>query len=69
MAEAYRWYEGRSEGLGEDFLTAVEEVYARIQDSPEIYAAEYSGVRRAACGGFPYVVYFRFAAGVVEIRS
>lgn len=32
--DAYRFYESRSEGLGDDFLAAVEEVYRRIANTP-----------------------------------
>jgi hypothetical protein len=43
MAEARDWYEGRRSGLGGEFLTAVDDVFARIGQFPESYTAEYRG--------------------------
>jgi hypothetical protein len=34
MIEQARYYENKSEGLGSDFLEAVEETVRRIADSP-----------------------------------
>jgi toxin ParE1/3/4 len=53
MAAARAWYEGQRTGLGDDFLAAVEVVFARIRIAPETYAAEYRGVRRAGLSRFP----------------
>jgi plasmid stabilization system protein ParE len=69
MAEARDWYEGQRGGLGGEFLTAVEDVFVRICEFPESYAAEYRGVRRAGLRRFPYVVYYRIRGGSVEVLA
>lgn len=67
MAEARNWYEARREGLGTEFLAAVDDVFERIRETPELYAAGYKAVRRARLGRFPYVVYFRIIGASVEV--
>lgn len=42
------WYDGQRPGLGTEFLTAVDVVFDRIRQSPELCAAEYRGIRRTA---------------------
>lgn len=37
MTEARDWYEGRREGLGVEFLTALDEVFDRLRETPELY--------------------------------
>jgi toxin ParE1/3/4 len=36
--EAYRWYERKRRGLGEDFLAAVQSTLDRVQMNPELPA-------------------------------
>ncbi len=69
LADARAWYEGQRFGLGDEFLTAVDEVFARIAVSPEMYAEEYRGVRRAGLNRFPYVVYYRITQVAVEVLA
>jgi hypothetical protein len=40
MIESARFYEGRVEGLGSDFLTAAEETTRRIEQFPEAVPRE-----------------------------
>lgn len=67
MAEGRDWYEGQREGLGAEFLTAIDEVFDRIREMPELYAPEYKAVRRAGLRRFPYVVYYRIVTASVEV--
>ncbi len=69
LQEGCDWYEAKRAGMGGDFLAAVDEVLVRIQDSPELYAAEYRGVRRAGLSHFPYVVYYRITGSAVEVLA
>lgn len=66
MAEGRDWYEGQREGLGIEFLTAVDHVFDRIGKNPKLCPPKYHAVRRAALGRFPFVVYYRIIAEVVE---
>ena len=45
--DAYRWYEQRQTGLGDDFLLALDEVFDRLQKMPEAHQVIYRDVRRA----------------------
>jgi toxin ParE1/3/4 len=67
MAEGRDWYDRQREGLADEFLTAVDEVFDRIRETPELYAPEYKAVRRARMDRFPYVVYYRLVGDTVEV--
>ncbi len=69
LAEGRDWYERQREGLGDEFLAAVEVQFAHIRDWPESYVAEYRGVRRARLRRFPYVVYYRITGGSEEVLA
>ena len=67
MAEGRDWYDGQRHGQGAEFLTAVDEVFDRIRETPKLYAPEYKSVRRVGLHGFPYVVYYRLVGNDVEV--
>jgi plasmid stabilization system protein ParE len=69
MAEGRDWYNSRREGLGIEFLTAVEAMFDWICENPELYAAEYKLVRRAGVHHFPYIVYYRLVEETVEVMA
>ena len=53
MIESARFYEGKSEGFGSDFLTAVEETTHRIEQFPEAAPIEKASIRQRLVSGFP----------------
>ena len=65
--EAHKWYERRTPGLGNDFLAAVEVVFERIVESPEIHSVLFRGVRRAMVRRFPYGVSYRIHDDRLEV--
>jgi plasmid stabilization system protein ParE len=65
--DAYRWYEQQRPGLGDDFLAAVEEVFARIAATPGMHRAVFRDVRRGLTRRFPYGVYYRVHPDRVEV--
>lgn len=65
--EAHRWYEQKQTGLGDDFLAALEEVYARLQKMPGIHPTIYKDVCQARPRRFPYGVYYRVHSDRVEV--
>jgi plasmid stabilization system protein ParE len=69
LEEARDWYEARREGLGGEFLTAVDDVFARMEMFPESYAPVYRGVRPARLHRFPYVVYYRITDTCLEVLA
>lgn len=68
VREAYQFYEGRQVGLGDDFVAAVEEVYARIAATPRLHQVIWQGtVRRGLTRRFPYGVFYQEHADRVEV--
>ena len=57
MQEAFRWYEVRQAGLGDDFTAEVEKALDRILISPVSYGIVYHGMRRMPLKRFPYGIY------------
>jgi plasmid stabilization system protein ParE len=58
VAEAFRWYEARSVGLGHEFLRVVSVAFTSIQRAPEQHAIAVDDIRMVPLRRFPYVVYF-----------
>jgi plasmid stabilization system protein ParE len=65
--DAYQWYEQQFPGLGQDFLTALDEVFTRLRQTPETHQAIYKDVRRALPRRFPYGIYYRVHVDRVEV--
>jgi len=66
MAEAARWYESHREGLGIEFLDAVDVAVARIAETPSVGSmvpgVVDSDIRRGPVRRFPYhIVYLELA--------
>lgn len=47
LPEAQGWYDSRVHGLGSEFREAVDGLFGRLAESPEIYPLVYRGFRRA----------------------
>lgn len=58
ILEAAQWYEERRQGLGAEFVRAVDIVLGCIEERPERFLKAYRGLRRALVTRFPYAVYF-----------
>jgi len=67
--EAYAWYEGRAEGVGEAFLRAVEASFARIARHPEAHVVAHGRVRRARLHRFPYGVYYTIREDFIDVLA
>lgn len=57
--EVRTWYEGRRDGLGQEFGAAVDQVVDRITENPLAFPIVRGETRRATLRRFPYAVYFR----------
>lgn len=57
--EAYQWYEGKQEGLGEDFLVKLGTILEGVQEFPELYGRVFQNIRAARVPRFPYLAYYR----------
>lgn len=58
IAEAAIWYNFQREGLGEEFLLALEAKFNEIQRNPYQFSILYKTVRRAFPNRFPYGIFF-----------
>jgi len=67
IEDAEIWHEDQRSGLGDDFLDCVDEVLERIQQQPELYAAEFKRVRRAPMNRFSYIVYYRLTSDLIDV--
>ena len=60
IEDAYRWYESRQPGLGEELLTALASIHDRIVESPEAFPILHRNTRRALIPRrFPYGLFYR----------
>ena len=56
--ESARFYEAKVEGLGGDFLDAVQQATDRILQSPKAAPIERADIRRRLVGGFPFSILY-----------
>ena len=67
LLEARDWYEHQQLGLGDAFADSVDEVVARIENMPRMYAMVFLEVRRGKLRGFPYLIYYRVLSDRSEV--
>ncbi len=67
VAEAYRWYEERRAGLGEEFFKVVDDAFAVIERSPETFPRIYKDLRRVLTKRFPFAVFYVVSPEVISI--
>jgi plasmid stabilization system protein ParE len=58
MLESARFYESKSDGLGSDFLIAVEDTTRRILERPNLGRIEKANIRRRLVPGFPFTILY-----------
>jgi plasmid stabilization system protein ParE len=69
MIEQARHYESKSEGLGADFLDAVEETTNRIQRSPTSGAIDRANIRKRLVSGFPFTILYEIQPDRIYIAA
>lgn len=69
ITAARLWYEQQRDGLGVEFLDAVEAVLDRLEAVPEMHQVIWQNVRRAKLKRFPYLVYYRVLADRTEVLA
>jgi toxin ParE1/3/4 len=67
IAQAAEWYEGRREGLGEEFLDRVQAGVDQIALNPLGYAKLYGENRRCNLEQFPYALWFKIVNEVIVV--
>ncbi len=69
MIEQARYYEAKSEGLGSDFLSAVEEATQRIGQFPKAGPIDRANIRKRLVSGFPFTILYEMQPDRIFIAS
>ncbi|HEY3135997.1 MAG TPA: type II toxin-antitoxin system RelE/ParE family toxin [Blastocatellia bacterium] len=59
LLESARFYEERDEGLGWQFLEAVQDTTRRIREFPQSGPVERADIRKGFVSGFPFTVLYQ----------
>ncbi len=68
-ADAFDWYNDKREGLGDDFLLALDAAINTIQRNPYHFQIVYKNVRRALTARFPYGIFFIMEDSIVYVLA
>jgi plasmid stabilization system protein ParE len=63
VEEAFRWYEARRDGLGDEFLELVQSGLQSIASYPQAASVVHRDVRRHLLPRFPYALFYRQIEG------
>ena len=67
--DAVIWYNEKREGLGIEFLLALEAALNAIRRNPDHYQVVYKGLKRALTVRFPYGIFFIVEGDVIYILA
>jgi len=59
IKSSYQWYESKTKGLGEDFLSELESAFKTIAELPDAWPVVKMGFRRFLLRRFPFGVIYR----------
>ena len=63
VEEAFRWYEARRDGLGDEFLQVVQSRLQSIGLHPQAAPIGHRDIRRHLLPRFPYALFYRLIEG------
>jgi plasmid stabilization system protein ParE len=69
MYDAARFYELHASGLGDEFLSCVEQAFRRILETPERWPIARANTRRHIIYRFPYSVLYRIDPAEIVILA
>ncbi len=69
LTGAAQFYQSRVQGLGLEFLAAVDASLARIAGAPKLNRVHRSGARRLMVERFPYSIYYVILPDHIQILS
>ena len=69
VLQVRRWYDGRREGLGDEFAVEVAALVARIVANPLAFRRVRGETRRGVLNRFPYAIYFRPTAEEITVLA
>ncbi len=67
--DAANWYNEKREGLGNEFLLALEAALNAIQRNPNHYQVVYKGLKRALTVRFPYGIFFTIEEDTIYVLA
>jgi len=67
ISDSYHWYEGKTPGLGDDFLTELESSYDAVVEMPDTWPKFQKGFRRFLLSRFPFSVIYRKESNTIYI--
>ena len=67
VAESYGWYQEMAQGLGDDFLTELEESYQAILELPDTWPKFKRGFRRYLLSRFPFAVLYKKLGDMIYV--
>ena len=69
LQESYDWYETKLAGLGDDFISAVEDTIATIIEHPESHAIFIDDYRKVNTRRFPFKLIYSLKGETITIWS
>ncbi|MDY0075903.1 MAG: type II toxin-antitoxin system RelE/ParE family toxin [Bacteroidales bacterium] len=69
VADAFAWYSDKREGLGDEFLLALDAIFNTIQKNPFHFQVVFKNVRRALAARFPYGIFFIIEGSTVYVLA
>lgn len=57
--ESFIWYELQQHGLGERFISVLDESFIYICESPEAYPLVFKNIKKHVLRKFPFNIYYR----------
>lgn len=66
---AKQWYESQRSGLGQRFVTSVEDALRRIQRFPEAYGSIFGEARHVIMRSFPYILVYTYENEEVVVHA
>jgi toxin ParE1/3/4 len=69
IGEAYEWYEEQLQGLGAEFIDALDAQIRVIAQTPLLFTEIRRGIRRTLLSHFPYGVFYASKGDVVSVLA
>jgi toxin ParE1/3/4 len=69
LLHAQEWYEEQRPGLGGEFRQQVDDLFARLAQSPTAFPVVHRNVRRVVLRRFPYLIYSVIGADGITVLA
>ena len=69
IQSAYHWYEQQKNGLGNNFLDAIDIALLSIQSNPMFYSFRRKNIRGCITKRFPYIILFYIKQNNIRVVS